>query len=120
MEYKGVSPDDVCQIYRCLCDLTRLRILNLLKAGPLCVCHLQSALDLPQVKVSKHLAYLRDAGLVRSRRKGQWVVYQLPTKPGRLLDENLRCLQDLRLDQPVFRADLKRLKRTDTSAAACC
>ena len=48
------------QIYRCLCDETRLRILHLLAQGPLCVCHFQTILRLPQVAVSEHLAYLRE------------------------------------------------------------
>ena len=52
------------QIYRCFCDETRLRILHLLTQGPLCVCHFQNILQVPQVAVSKHLAYLRAGGLV--------------------------------------------------------
>ena len=54
------------QIYQCLCDETRLRLLNLLLQGPLCVCHFQRALDEPQVKISKHLSYLRTRGLVKA------------------------------------------------------
>ena len=52
------------QIYQCFCDPTRLRILHLLTQTPLCVCHFQDALREPQVKISKHLAYLRSRGLV--------------------------------------------------------
>ena len=52
------------QIYECLCDRTRLRILHLLGQGPLCVCHFQEVLGEAQVKVSKHLAYLRARALV--------------------------------------------------------
>lgn len=58
------------QIHRCLGDETRLRILHLLTRGPLCVCHFQEVLRLPQVAVSKHLAYLRENGLVTATRKG--------------------------------------------------
>ena len=54
------------QIYRCFCDETRLRILHLLTKGPLCVCHFQDILRLPQVAVSKHLACLRANGLAAS------------------------------------------------------
>ncbi len=50
---------DLIQIYQCLCDPTRLRILHLLTQTPLCVCHFQEILGEPQVKVSKHLSYLR-------------------------------------------------------------
>jgi DNA-binding transcriptional ArsR family regulator len=69
---------NMIQIYRCLCDETRLRILHLLKQGPLCVCHFQEILQLPQVAVSKHLAYLRRTGMVEARRHEQWMIYSLP------------------------------------------
>jgi DNA-binding transcriptional ArsR family regulator len=101
---------NMVQIYRCLCDETRLRILHLLKQGPLCVCHFQEILQLPQVAVSKHLAYLRRTGMAEARRHEQWMIYSLPTCPGRALDLQLRCLQDCVQTEPVFRADLRRLK----------
>ena len=101
---------NLVQIYRCLCDETRLRILHLLKQGPLCVCHFQDILQLPQVAVSKHLAYLRRTGMVEARRHEQWMIYSLPASPGRELDLQLRCLQDCVQTEPVFRADLRRLK----------
>ncbi len=98
------------QIYRCFCDLTRLRILHLLKQGPLCVCHFQDILQLQQVAVSKHLAYLRKTGMVEARRHEQWMIYSLPASPGRELDLQLSCLQDCVQTEPVFREDLRRLK----------
>src|ERR1700733_230693 len=64
------------QIYRCFCDETRLRILHLLAQGPLCVCHFQDILRLPQVAVSKHLAYLRAGGLVTAQRHEKWMIYR--------------------------------------------
>ena len=101
---------DLIQIYRCLCDKTRLRILHLLKQGPLCVCHFQEILQLPQVAVSKHLAYLRRTEMVEAHRHAHWMIYSLPASPGRELDLQLRCLQDCVQTEPVFRADLRRLK----------
>lgn len=98
------------QIYRCLCDLTRLRILHLLQQGPLCVCHFQDTLQLPQVAVSKHLAYLRRTGMVQAHRHEQWMIYSLPTAPDRELDLQLRCLQDCLQTEPEFQIDLRRLK----------
>jgi ArsR family transcriptional regulator len=103
------------QIYRCLCDETRLRILHLLAQGPLCVCHFQSVLRLPQVAISKHLAYLRTRGLVLARRHEQFMIYRLPDQAPPELDLQLRCLQDCVQTHPVFRADLRRLKKI----AAC-
>jgi ArsR family transcriptional regulator len=100
------------EIYRCFCDETRLRILHLLKQGPLCVCHFQDILNLPQVAVSKHLACLRENGLVVAQRHGKWMIYQLPEKSFPELDLQLSCLQDCVQSYPVFRDDLKRLKKT--------
>jgi len=99
------------EIYRCFCDETRLRILNLLSQGPLCVCHFQAILGMPQVAVSKHLAYLRSRRVVQSRRHGQWMIYQLPPAPTLELDCQLRSLQDCVKKEPVFRKDLKRLAK---------
>ena len=111
---------DLLNIYQCLCDRTRLRILNLLGRGPLCVCHFQAALGEPQVKISKHLAYLRGRGLVRWKRRGNWVVYSLPAKPSRELAANLACLQDCAAEDAVFRRDIARLGRVARSGACGC
>jgi len=100
------------QIYRCLCDETRLRILHLLTHGPLCVCHFQSILKEPQVAISKHLAYLRTNGLVLAQRHEKWMIYRLPEKAPPELDLQLRCLQDCVQAYPIFREDLKRLKKS--------
>jgi ArsR family transcriptional regulator len=72
------------QLFRALADDTRLRILALLAAGEVCVCHIHGALDLPQPTVSRHLAYLRKSGLAAARREGLWMHYSLrmPTDPG--------------------------------------
>jgi ArsR family transcriptional regulator len=64
-------------LFKALADRTRLRILGLLLAGEVCVCDLQDSLKSPQSKVSRHLAYLRRAGLVETRREGLWVHYRL-------------------------------------------
>lgn len=108
------------EIYQCLCDETRLRILNLLRSGELCVCHFQEVLGEPQVKISKHLAYLKARGLVESRKEANWVIYRLPVKPSRELSVNLACLQDCTQENPVFRADAEKrsaltCKFTETS-----
>jgi ArsR family transcriptional regulator len=112
------------KIYRCLCDETRLRILNLLRDGELCVCHLQESLGEPQVKVSKHLAYLRANGLVTVRRNANWMIYSLPPRPSKELAANLACLQNCARENPVFKADSSKLKAMKTKAgcalAACC
>ena len=108
---------DLVKIYQCLCDRTRLRILHVLTQGPLCVCHFQEILEEPQVKISKHLAYLRAKGMVETRREGNFIVYALPEKPPAELELNLRCLQDCAQSDPLFRADLRTVTKLQES---CC
>jgi ArsR family transcriptional regulator len=99
---------DAIRIYQCLCDATRLRILNLLMEGPLCVCHLTDILGVPQPKVSRHLKALRDAGALASERCCNFTICHLPETPSAVLENNLKCLQDARREEPVFEADLKK------------
>ena len=108
---------ELVKIYECLCDPTRLRLLHVLAQGPVCVCHFQAVLGEPQVKISKHLAYLRARGLVGCERQGNWVIYALPAKPSRELQANLACLQDCARGHPVFKRDLARLKQIEPSCA---
>ena len=102
--------NSLLQIYQCFCDETRLRILHILGQGPLCVCHFQELLDEPQVKVSKHLGYLRDKGLVEVARHQNWMIYALPKRPSPELEANLRCLQDCVQSDRLFKSDLRRLE----------
>ncbi len=105
------------RVFRALSDENRLRMVALLAQGELCVCHLEAALGLSQTNVSRHLAVLRAAGLVDSRREQSWVYYRLveQDEPGmkRLLAEVTRSLTVARL-----RDDLVRLKR-NTGPEAC-
>lgn len=102
---------DLVTIYECLCDKTRLRLLHLLLDGPLCVCHFQAALREPQVKVSKHLGYLKRNGLVQAERVGNWVIYRLPAKPSPQLRVNLACLQDSVREDRIYREDARRCRK---------
>lgn len=103
----AATPD----LFRAFADPTRLRLLNLLSERELCVCILCDVLDETQPKVSRHLAYLRRAGLVDVRREGKWKHYALPKRPTglkrTLLDGVRTCLRDL----DVLNADLKRLRK---------
>ena len=69
--------DQLEAVFKALADKTRLRILALLGNNEVCVCHLHDTLALPQPTVSRHLAYLRRAGLVDVRRDGVWMHYQV-------------------------------------------
>lgn len=111
-------------IYECLCDETRLRILHLLTHTPLCVCHFQSVLKEPQVKISKHLLYLKQHGLVESKQHQNWRIYQLPRAQSYELKRHLQCLQDCIQENNLFREDLKRLRTVTSEISAivseCC
>jgi len=73
----------VAAVFRALADPTRVRILHLLRGGALCVGDVVSVLDMAQPKVSRHLAYLRGAGLVEDEKRGLWCFYRLTSpRPG--------------------------------------
>ena len=108
---------ELTEIYQCFCDRTRLRILNLLTQTPLCVCHFQEILDEPQVKISKHLGYLKERGMVEATREQNWMIYSLPARRDRELERNLKCLQDCVQSDAGFKRDLKALAKL---RSACC
>jgi len=104
------------QLFKALAEPNRLRILNLLLEGPLCVCELESLLSLPQSLLSRHLAYLRSAGLVANRRQGMRVQYSLASgQEG--LETLVGCLRQALLCEEVYREDRRRLEEF---RAACC
>jgi ArsR family transcriptional regulator len=70
-------PVELRDVFAALADDTRRRILGLLASGEICVCHIHEALDVPQPTASRHLAHLRKAGLVATRKDGLWVHYRL-------------------------------------------
>jgi ArsR family transcriptional regulator len=68
-------------LFKALADRTRLRLLNLMAAGEVCVCFFVEVLGAGQPKISRHLAYLRRAGVVAARRDGKWMHYRIETPP---------------------------------------
>lgn len=115
---------ELIEVYKCLCDETRLRILHLLSKSALCVCHFQDILHAPQVKISKHLAYLREHGMVETRREGSWMIYSLPKHSPPELTANMKCLQDCCREIRIFKEDLRRMEETLARCAGpladCC
>ena len=77
---------EAVQLFKALADETRLRILNLIRHRELCVCQIVDVLGLGQSKVSRHLAHLRNAGLVSDRREGLWMHYSMAKPDGKLGD----------------------------------
>lgn len=69
--------EHIAETLKALSDPTRLRIVSLLRHGELCVCDLMETLQTPQSKISRHLAFLKNAGWVKARRSGKWIHYQL-------------------------------------------
>ena len=108
---KQLQPcEHVVEIYKCLCDPNRLRILNLLNSGPQCVCHIEGVLEIGSVRTSQQLAYLRRYGLVDVEACGTWRRYSLSAEPSPEFAANLSCLQDCTFESPMFKADLRKLK----------
>lgn len=98
-------------VFSALSDPLRLRAVALMaKQGELCVCELTHALQVSQPKMSKHLALLREAGLVRDRRDAQWVLYSVPADlPAWVSDVVAATLRGIESDGP-HRDDQRRLK----------
>ncbi len=111
------SPVD--RLFRAFSDRTRLRILNLLRSGELCVCDLVRVIGVPQPKISRHLAYLRRAGLVTARKEGLWMHYELASSRNAFHQKLLECLACCFPDVPELAADLKRLG-TGADRSRCC
>ena len=105
---------DLPLLFAALSDRTRLRLLNLMDGREVCVCYFVEILGQSQPKISRHLAYLRRAGVVAARREGKWMHYRMavPAHAGaaKILRETLIALRE----EKAMRADLVRLNR------ACC
>jgi len=96
-------------MFRAVADRTRLRILNLLRDGELCVCHLVDVLEVPQPTASRHLAYLRRAGMVIARKEGLWSYYRLTPARNAFHEKLLGCLASCVSDVPELAADAKQV-----------
>src|SRR5262245_7941516 len=108
---KTVAANPVDSMFRAFADPTRLRILNLLLPGELCVCDIVNALRIPQPTTSRHLAYLRKAGLVMARRDGLWIHYRLSPPQSTFHRKLLDCLGCCFQDVPQLAKDSKQLKK---------
>lgn len=105
---------DMEQFFQALGDKTRLRLLNLMGEQEVCVCYFVEILDVPQPKISRHLAYLRKAGIVSARREGKWMHYRIvmPAHVGaaQILMQTLASLRE----EKSMQVDKARLSK------ACC
>lgn len=104
------------RLFQALGDSTRLRILGLLLTGEVCVCDIHDSLKISQPKASRHLAYLRRAGLVSSRREGLWMYYRLADTKDPLVETIRQAVTHTLSHVESVRRDAGRLeKRT-----GCC
>ena len=111
---KSSSSFDLVRLFAALADPTRLRLLNLMDGREVCVCYFVEILQQSQPKISRHLAYLRRAGIVQARRDGKWMHYRIE-RPN---DERAEAILDAALasfqSDPKMQSDLMRLGK------ACC
>src|SRR4051812_33612851 len=114
--------------FKALADATRLRILGLLLTGEVCVCHIHESLRITQPKASRHLAYLRRAGLVEARREGLWMHYRIAELPDPVLEALSDTLRHALTHVEAVHKDADRLHRktgcclpaVDASGLPCC
>ena len=114
--YDGLSMKtrDLVTLFQALADPTRLRLLNLLSAGEVCVCFFVDVLGESQPKISRHLAYLRRAGVVSARRDGKWIHYSL-VEPA---DAEVRSVLDATIG--AFAEDRQMQRDRLALERACC
>jgi len=113
------SDRSVDLMFRAFSDRTRLRILHLLDAGELCVGDLVAILRVPQPTASRHLAYLRKAGLVLARKVGLWSFYSLAPAQSSFQQKLLECLADCFCEVPEIKADSSAAAKIRKSGGCC-
>lgn len=109
----------VDELFQAFADRTRLRVLNVLREGELCVGDLVEVLDVPQPTASRHLAQLRDCGLVRTRKQGRWCFYSLAESESRFHKRLLSCLACCFEEVPELAADLAVAKELRLQGGCC-
>jgi ArsR family transcriptional regulator len=102
------------RFFQALGDNTRLRLLNLMGDQEICVCYFVEILDQAQPKISRHLAYLRRAGIVEARREGKWMHYRIVMPPNLGAAQVLRQTLAWLKEERTMQADRSRLTK------ACC
>ena len=111
---RSTSPADLTKLFAALSDPTRLRLLNLMDGREVCVCYFVEILGQGQPKISRHLAYLRSAGVVAARREGKWMHYKIIEPRNRDAAQILSQTLDALKKDRAMQADRARLTK------ACC
>src|SRR5271165_4040956 len=105
---------NVERFFQALGDNTRLRLLNLMGDKEICVCYFVEILGQPQPKISRHLAYLRNAGIVTARRDGKWMHYRIVMPPNEGAAQVLRQTLHWLMEEKIRQGDRAKLSK------ACC
>ena len=98
-------------LFSALADRTRLRLINLIGDSEVCVCFLVEILKTSQPKISRHLAYLRQARVVVARREGKWMHYRLAEPPDEHAAHIFREVRASLTEHPEFQRDREKLKK---------
>ena len=101
---------DIAFLFKALADPTRLRLINLIGDDEVCVCFFVEVLKINQPKISRHLAYLRRAGVVQARREGKWIHYRLVEPPDPHAANIFREVRAGMANDPVMKSDRSRLE----------
>jgi ArsR family transcriptional regulator, arsenate/arsenite/antimonite-responsive transcriptional repressor len=117
---KAIPTDQIDRMFRAFSDRNRLRILQLLVHGEKCVGDIVTILNVPQPRISRHLAYLRKAGLVERRKAGLWNYYRLAPVHNSFHGRLLGCLTSCFQEVPEIKADAARAKKLRSSEGDCC
>ena|SRR5947207_10348971 len=114
MRSQQQKPVSLDKLFRALADPTRLRLINLIADQEICVCYFTEVIDAPQPKISRHLAYLRRAGVVAAKRDGKWMHYRL-TMP-----QNSHAASILKSTIAALKADKEMQRDRERLNRACC
>ncbi len=110
-----MNSSDISQLFKCLSEPIRLRILNLLIThGELCVCNIVDTLKISQGVISRHLAYLRNNNILKSRREGTWIYYQI-VETDKLAQSIITQLKTNGFNSPEFKNDLVKFSELQNS-----
>ncbi len=111
---RSPQPYDLALLFAALADRTRLRLLNLMSGREVCVCYFVEILRQSQPKISRHLAYLRRAGVVVARREGKWMHYKI------VLPQHAGAATILRETLSVLRTETEMQRDLSLLNKACC
>ena len=117
---KGAAVKELIKTIKALSDETRIRILNILLVRECCVCEVMQALELSQSRASRNLGILKDAGFLKVKREGTWVLYSVNWEtPNHCAASLAELMKDFLPNNKVLAPDRERLKKAMRTGAGC-